>query len=39
MPFRSKAQVKFLFANKPELAKEFLSKTKDLKSLPTKIKK
>lgn len=39
MPFRSRAQAKFLFKHKPELAKEFVSKTLSLKTLPEKVKK
>ncbi len=39
MPFKSKAQAKFMFAKKPELAKEFASKTKSIKALPNKVKK
>ncbi len=34
MPFKSKAQVKFMFAVKPELAKEFAKKTLNIKKLP-----
>jgi len=34
MPFTSKAQSRYMFAVKPELAKEFAKKTKDLKKLP-----
>lgn len=36
MPFKSKAQAKFMFAKKPQLAKEFASKTKSIKALPNK---
>ena len=39
MPFKSKAQRRFLFANKPEIAKEFASKTSKGKKLPEKVKK
>jgi len=39
MPFKSKAQARYMFAKKPELAKEFASKTKSIKSLPNKVKK
>jgi len=39
MPFKSKAQAKFMFAKKPELAEEFASKTKSIKSLPEHVKK
>lgn len=34
MPLESKAQAKFMFANHPKMAKEWASKTKDIKSLP-----
>jgi len=36
-PFKSKAQARFMFAKKPEMAKEWASKTKSIKSLPEKI--
>lgn len=39
MPFKSKAQEKFLFANKPEMAKEWADETPNIKSLPNKVKK
>ncbi len=39
MPFKSKAQRKFLFAKKPKIAKEFASKTPKGKKLPNKVKK
>lgn len=39
MPFKSEAQRKYLYANKPELAKEFESKTPKKKKLPKKVKK
>lgn len=39
MPFKSKAQAKFLFAKHPKIAKEFASKTKSIKKLPSKLKK
>lgn len=39
MPFKSQAQAKYLFANKPKIAKEFASKTKSIKALPKKVKK
>ena len=39
MPFKSKAQAKFMFAKKPALAKEFASKTKSIKALPEHKKK
>jgi len=34
MPFKSKAQAKWMFANKPEMAKEWAAKTKSIKRLP-----
>lgn len=34
MPFESKAQQRYLFSQKPDIAKEFAKKTKDFKSLP-----
>lgn len=39
MPFKSQAQRKFLFSQKPEIAKEFASKTPKGKKLPNKVKK
>ena len=39
MPFKSKAQQRFMFAKKPELAKEFAAKTKNFKDLPERVKK
>ena len=39
MPFKSKAQRRYLYANKPKLAKEFASKTSKGKKLPEKVKK
>lgn len=39
MPFKSKAQMRYLYAKDPEVAKEFSSKTKDIKKLPERIKK
>ena len=39
MTFQSKAQVKYMFATHPKLAKEFASKTMDLKKLPEHAKK
>ena len=39
MPFKSESQRKFLFANKPKIAKEFASKTPKGKKLPNKVKK
>ena len=36
MPFKSKAQQRWMFANKPEMAKEWASETRNLKRLPEK---
>lgn len=36
MPFKSKAQARYLHAVKPELAKEFAEKTLNIKKLPEK---
>ncbi len=39
MPFESKAQMKWMFANHPEMAKRWASHTPDMKSLPEKKRK
>ena len=39
MPFKSKAQQAYLYAKKPEIAKEFASKTPQGKKLPKHVKK
>jgi len=39
MPFKSKSQLRYMFANHPEMAKEFMHKTMSIKSLPEKLKK
>ncbi len=39
MPFKSKAQAKFMFAKKPEIAKEFAEATPSIKKLPNHVKK
>jgi hypothetical protein len=39
MPFKSRSQARYLFAKEPEVAREFASKTKSIKSLPDKVKK
>jgi hypothetical protein len=39
MPFKSKAQARYMFAKKPELAKEFADATPNMKKLPNKVKK
>jgi hypothetical protein len=36
MPFQSKAQVGWMFANKPAMAKEWADKTPDMKRLPAR---
>ncbi len=38
-PFRSKKQMKWMFATKPEMAKEWAAKTPNIKALPVKVKK
>jgi hypothetical protein len=38
-PFRSKAQARYLYSQKPKIAKEFASKTKSIKALPEHKKK
>lgn len=38
MPLKSKAQAKWMFANKPEMAKEWASVTPSIKALPTRVK-
>jgi hypothetical protein len=37
MPFKSKAQARYMFAKHPEIAKEFASKTSSIRSLPNKV--
>ena len=39
MPFKSKAQMKYMFAKMPKLAKEFASKTSNFKAMPNKVSK
>lgn len=39
MPFKSKDQRKFLWANKPKIAKEWEAHTPKGKKLPKKVKK
>ena len=39
MPFRSKAQARFMHAVHPEIAKEFMEKTISIKKLPEHKKK
>lgn len=38
MPFKSKAQAKFMFAKHPKMAKEFAAATPSIKDLPNKVK-
>jgi len=38
MPFKSKAQMRFMFAKHPKKAKEWADKTKDIKDLPEHVK-
>lgn len=37
MPLKSKAQMKYLFANAPKLGKEFADNTTNIKSLPERV--
>lgn len=39
MPFKSKAQQRYLFANDPQVAKEFAAKTPNMKGLPDRVTK
>ncbi len=39
MPFKSKAQARWMFAKKPEMAKEFAAATDSIKRLPQHVKK
>lgn len=39
MPFKSKAQAKYLFANHPKVAKEFATMTPNMSALPSRVKK
>lgn len=39
MPFKSKAQQKYLFAKHPEIAKVFAEHTPNIKKLPNKVAK
>jgi hypothetical protein len=38
MPFKSKAQQKFMFATMPKTAKRWADETPSIKSLPAKVK-
>ena len=37
MPFKSKAQRRWMYANRPEMAKEFEEETPDSASLPNRL--
>lgn len=37
MPFESKQQAKWMFANKPAMAREWAAHTPSIKSLPKKV--
>lgn len=39
MPFKSKAQQRFMFAKHPKMAKRWAHETEDMKSLPEHVKK
>lgn len=39
MPLKSKAQLGYMFAHYPDMAKEMADKTKDIKKLPDKVTK
>lgn len=39
MPFRSKAQARYMFATNPKLAAKWEDKTKSIKALPNKVSK
>lgn len=39
MPFKSKAQQKFMFATHPKIAKRWAKETPNIKALPKKVKK
>lgn len=39
MPFKSRAQQRWMFATNPEMAKKWADKTKNFKKLPEKVKK
>ena len=38
VPFKSKAQARYMFLKHPKIAKEFAKKTKNIKKLPEKKK-
>lgn len=37
MPFQSSAQMKWMFANKPAMAKRWAAETPDIKNLPSHV--
>jgi hypothetical protein len=37
MPFKSKAQMRFMFANHPRMARDFATKTRRKQTLPERI--
>lgn len=39
MPFKSKKQARWMFANKPSMAKEWAEKTPSIKKLPESLSK
>jgi hypothetical protein len=39
MPFKSQAQMRLLYAKYPKMAKEWASKTPNVKALPEKVNK
>lgn len=39
MPFKSKAQMREMFANQPKIAKRWAKETPNIKALPEKLKK
>ena len=38
MPFKSQSQARYMFANHPQMAKEFAAATPSIKKLPQKVK-
>jgi len=39
MPFKSKAQQRYMFAKHPKIAKRFAEETPNMKKLPKKVKR
>ena len=39
MPFKSKAQARFMFAKHPRMAKRWADETKSIKRLPQRVRK